>query len=173
MRVSNYVAYISVSLIWLITELSLAQYIQYSGIIILGTLINIISIILVSYRPMYHKYLFLVNTALLTYVGFTIPNYLATIYSIIMSVSIVIYLVLIDLIELSFLLISLPIIYVSYIVERLLERSLIVNKLMTLIGPIGVNTRLFALILSWYLSLFVISIIAILLTLLLTRRSSK
>lgn len=167
MKLGNYVAYISVSITWLIMELSVAQYMQYSGaIIFFAILINVASMVIASYRPAYHTYLFTVNTAVMIYIGYTLPSNLATAYSMALSITIIMYLLLNGLLKPLILLISVPIIYVSYIVEKALLRTPITTVLSALIGTAGINSHLFILVLSWYLSLFIVLIIIVLLVLL-------
>ncbi len=167
MRLSNYVSYIMISIAWLLLELFIAQY---SDAAFLGLLINVASTVTVSYRPAYHKYLFIVNTAVLTYVGFTIPNSLTLAYSIILATSVVIYLLLTEMLEASAIALSLFLIYLSYVIERLLSKTPIINLLSSLVKDSGLNTSLFIIVFTWYFSLFIASVIIVLLIIILDKK---
>lgn len=169
MRISSYIVYISVSTLWLLLELSLTRYVQYPGVLLLGILINVISMVIASYKPI-HNYLFLANTALLIYMGFTIPPTLSIIYSVLITVGIVLYLLLTGLIKPLPLLMSLLMIYVSYIVSRALIKLSAIGVLSVIISNSGLRGDLFAMMLVWYLSLLTISIAIIIIVVLLARR---
>lgn len=160
MRVGTYAAYITVSVLWLFLELSLAEHV-FATLFLSGIIINILSMVFVSYKPAYHKYLFMINIALLTYMGFTIPTQLAIIYSVVLMASIVLYLVLIGAMDALSLAISMLLIYISYIIERIIIKSSAINSLTIIVNSIGVNGELFVTVLSWYLSLFIILIVLI------------
>ncbi|BDR92772.1 hypothetical protein [Vulcanisaeta souniana] len=167
MRLSNYVSYIMISIAWLFLELSIAQY---STAAFLGLLINVVSTVIISYRPTYHRYLFIVNATVLTYVGFTIPSSLAFAYSIVLVASVVIYLLLTGMLEISAMALSLFLVYLLYVIERLLSKAPIVNLLGSLIRNSGLNTSLFMAVFTWYFSLFIVSVVIILLIITLDKK---
>ncbi|MGC8543300.1 MAG: hypothetical protein ACP5NQ_05120 [Vulcanisaeta sp.] len=170
MKVNHYISYTIISIIWLLLELSIARYVQYSGIVFLTILINLISMIMVSYRPSYHTYLFIVNVALLTYLGFILPIELVIIYSVVLSVSIILYLVLIGMIEPMAFILSLLLIYVSYIIGKVLIKMQLMKQLIFMVSNVGINGGLFGIALTWYISSFIISIIIMLILIILGRK---
>ncbi|ADY02521.1 hypothetical protein VMUT_2329 [Vulcanisaeta moutnovskia 768-28] len=170
MKLNNYISYILISIIWLILELTLTQYAQCSSTAFLSILVNAISMVVVSYRSTYHKYLFVINIVLLTYMGFLIPEALVIPYTVILMVSIVLYSSLIGILKFYPILLSLFIIYLSYIVERVIIKLPILNGFKSLIESAGINVGLFIVVFTWYFSLFIISIVIILLIIFLGKK---
>ena len=170
-RLNDYVSYMLISIIWLVLELVLTQYGQYSGMAFLGIMINVLSMVAVSYKPAYGKYLFMLNVALLTVIGFLISAVTLTIpYVITLVISIILYLLMIRALEPYSLILSLLIIYLSYILERILAKLSVLNTFMPLIKEVGINADLFTVLFTWYLSLFIISIVIVLLIICLSKK---
>ncbi|WP_054854929.1 hypothetical protein [Vulcanisaeta sp. JCM 16161] len=169
-RLNEYTSYMLISIMWLILELVLTRYGQVSGMAFLGMLINVISMVIASYRPAYSKYLFVINTVLLTITGFLIPPTIIMPYTVALTIIIVLYLLLIGMLELYSLILSLLIIYLSYIIERMLMKLPAFSTLTLLIKGVGINTGLFMALFTWYLSLFIISVIIVLLIMLLSKK---
>ena len=171
-RLNDYASYMLISIVWLILELVLTRYGQYSGMALLGVVINVISMVIASYRPAYSKYLFMLNSALLTVMGFLIPTSTLIIpYVIALTISITLYLLMIGALEPYPLILSLLIIYLSYILGRIIIKASILNALTPLIREVSINTDLFTVLFTWYLSLFIISIIIVLLIIYLSRKA--
>ena len=84
----------------LILKLMLVQYSQYSGMAFLEMII-VPSMLIISYRPAYSKYLFILNLALLTVIGFLISALTFIIpYVVTPVISITLYLLMIRMLEL-------------------------------------------------------------------------
>ncbi len=169
-RLSDYVSYMLISVIWLILELVLTRYPQCSNTAFLGIIVNVISMIVTSYKYIYSRYLFILNMALLTIMGFLVPPGIIMPYIITLIISIVLYLLLIGMLEPYSLILSLLIIYLSYIIEKMLMKVSAFYALEALVKEVGVNVSLFMTLFTWYLSLFIISIIIVLLIILLSKK---
>ncbi|WP_054841876.1 hypothetical protein [Vulcanisaeta distributa] len=170
-RLNYYISYMIVSIVWLILELVLTRYSQCSGMAFLGIIINIISMVIASYRSTYSNYLFIINMALLTITGFLVPSTLIVPYTVTLMISIALYLLLIGILEPYSLLLSLLIIYLSYIMERILMKLSVFNGLRSLVEEVGISAVSFMALLTWYLSLFIISIIIVLLIMFLSKKA--
>ncbi|WP_054853747.1 hypothetical protein [Vulcanisaeta distributa] len=166
-KLSNYVLYMLVGVVWLILELILTQY---TDMALLGIIINMVSMIIISYKPTYSNYIFIINASLLIVMGFLIPSTFLINYTIILIISIVLYLLLVGALEPYSLLLSLLIIYLSYIMERVLVNSPVFNVINPMIKEAGINPGLFTLIFAWYFSLFTISLIIVLLIIFLIKK---
>ncbi len=167
---SNFMSYILISMIWLVLELDLTRCSQCSSMALLAIIINVASMMISSYKSAYSKYLIMLNMALLTIVGFLVPQSLVIPYTVVLTASVILYLILIRALELGSFTLSLLVIYVSYVLERVLMRLPILDVFKPLIEEVGINAGLFTVVLAWYLSLFIVSVIIILLIMLLSKK---